>query len=174
MNRSITLFLLGALAVATQAMGTQATLRAADSIRVAGKEYLRLSDWAKANDSELRWVKPEETLQLTNRRARVLLNVDSREAEINGVAVWLLFPTVYREARLYLARVDLQSTLQPILSPPKNRSGAGIKSVCLDPGHGGKDPGNRVGANQEKKYTLLLAQELRDQLKRAGLKASLT
>src|SRR5437762_13631950 len=97
MNRSITLFLLGALAVATQAMGAQATLRAADSIRVAGNEYLRRSDWAKANDCELRWVKPEERLQLTNRRAGVLRNVDSREAEINGVAGWLRMPTACPE-----------------------------------------------------------------------------
>ena len=49
-----------------------------------------------------------------------------------------------------------------------------IKSVCLDPGHGGKDPGYRVGSNQEKKYTLLLAEEVREQLGRAGIKATLT
>src|SRR5690349_11846861 len=60
------------------------------------------------------------------------------------------------------------------MDPPKNRPGAYIKSICLDPGHGGKDPGNCVGSNQEKKYTLLLAQELRAQLKRAGFKVSMT
>jgi len=88
--------------------------------------------------------------------------------------VWLLFPTVYRDGKAYLAQVDAQTTLLPILSPPKNRPGAAIKSICLDPGHGGKDPGYMVGSNQEKKYTLLLAQELREQLKRAGIKVSLT
>ena len=46
--------------------------------------------------------------------------------------------------------------------------------ICLDPGHGGKDTGTRNGFQQEKKYTLLLAQEVRDQLNRAGLKATLT
>ncbi|HWF18427.1 MAG TPA: N-acetylmuramoyl-L-alanine amidase, partial [Verrucomicrobiae bacterium] len=38
----------------------------------------------------------------------------------------------------------------------------------------GKDPGNIVGLQQEKKYTLLLAQELCDQLRRVGFNASLT
>src|SRR5262245_5912843 len=162
MIRAITLFLSGAVAIA------------AGAARIGGKEYVRLSDWAKANDLEVRWIKPDETLQLTNRRAKVTLTVDSREAEINGVGVWLSFPTVFREGKVYVSQLDAQTTLQPVLSPPRNRSGATIRSVCLDAGHGGKDPGNHIGANQEKKYALLLAQELGEQLKRAGLKVSFT
>jgi N-acetylmuramoyl-L-alanine amidase len=38
------------------------------------------------------------------------------------------------------------------------------------PGHGGRDPGFQIGAEQEKKYTLLLAQELRRRLMESGLK----
>jgi len=49
-----------------------------------------------------------------------------------------------------------------------------VRTVCLDPGHGGKDPGNQVGSNQEKQYNLLLAQEVRAQLALAGLKVRLT
>ena len=43
-----------------------------------------------------------------------------------------------------------------------------------DPGHGGKDPGFQVGSSTEKKLTLLLAEELQKQLKRAGWKVSIT
>jgi N-acetylmuramoyl-L-alanine amidase len=172
-NRAIILLLIGlvGLTAETRAHGAARTVETA---RIGGKEYVRLTDWAKANDFEVRWIKKEESLQLVNRRAKIQLAVDSREAQINGVAVRLLFPTVYHEGRVYLAQLDVQSTLHPVLSPPKNRPGAIIKSVCLDPGHGGKDPGYHVGANQEKKYTLLLAQELRQQLKRAGLEVTLT
>ena len=46
--------------------------------------------------------------------------------------------------------------------------------IILDPGHGGRDPGFQVGGNQEKKFALLLAQELESQLKRAGWKVNLT
>jgi N-acetylmuramoyl-L-alanine amidase len=166
------MLLIVAVAISVASIGGAAP--ALETIRIGGKEYVRLSDWAKARDASIRWVKQEETLQMTNRRARILLTIDSRQAEINGVAMWLLFPTVYRDSKVYLAQVDAQTTLLPLLSPPKNRGGVNIKSICLDPGHGGKDPGNMVGSNQEKKYTLLLAQELRDQLKRAGIKVSLT
>jgi N-acetylmuramoyl-L-alanine amidase len=70
--------------------------------------------------------------------------------------------------------LDITTTLLPILSPPKTRSNATIKTICLDPGHGGSDPGFQVGFRQEKKFTLLLAQEVRQQLTRAGLKVVLT
>ena len=56
----------------------------------------------------------------------------------------------------------------------RNQPGAKVRTVCLDPGHGGKDPGNEVGSNQEKQHTLLLAKEVRAQLARAGLKVTLT
>lgn len=139
-----------------------------------GPAYVRLTEWAKTNGLEVRWLKRDETLQLSNRAARLLLTVDSREAQLNGVAVWLLFPVTQHNGAICLAHLDAQTTLQPILSPPRNRLHASVRTVCLDPGHGGKDPGNRVGSNQEKKYTLLLAQEVGRQLTRAGLKAVFT
>jgi N-acetylmuramoyl-L-alanine amidase len=135
---------------------------------------VRLTDWAKANGLEIKWLRQDETLQLSNHSSKLVLAVDSREAQVNGVRVWLLFPVVARNEALCLAQLDVDTTLRPLLSPPKGRPGARIRTICLDPGHGGKDPGNRVGSNQEKLYTLLLAQELRTQLARAGLKVTLT
>ena len=148
--------------------------RATANMRIAGKEYLRLADWARANGFELRWLIPDETFRLSNGSSQLVFAFDSREAQVNGVHVWLLFPLVLRNGAVYVAQMDLQTTLQPLLSPPKNRQGARIKTVCLDPGHGGKDPGNRVGSYLEKTYTLELAQEVRDDLTRAGLKVTLT
>jgi N-acetylmuramoyl-L-alanine amidase len=100
--------------------------------------------------------------------------VDSREAEINGVSVWLSFPVVLRDGVPWLAQLDVQTVLRPLLWPARNGTGAVIKRICLDPGHGGKDPGNKAGPYLEKKYTLLLAEEVGRQLARSGLKVSLT
>jgi len=174
MKRAIALFLLLVPALALEASGAQGTRRSTEAIRISGKEYARLSDWARANDLDLRWLKRDETLQLSNRSVKLALAVDSREAQINGIQIWLLFPVTQREGVIWVSQLDLQTTFKPLLSPPKNRSGTSIKTVCLDPGHGGKDPGYRVGTSPEKKYTLLLAQEVRDQLTRAGFRVSLT
>jgi N-acetylmuramoyl-L-alanine amidase len=148
--------------------------RAAGAAQVPGPSYVRLSDWAKVNAFEARWLKPDEILQLSRNGAKLVLTVDSREAHINGIQVWLLFPLAMRNGTFCLAQLDVDRTLRPLLSPPRAQRGAKIRTICLDPGHGGKDPGNQVGSNREKHYTLLLAQEVRAQLAQSGLKATLT
>ncbi len=152
----------------------QSAQRTARTKQAPAPQYVRLADWAKANGFSIRWLKPDETLQLTSRSSKLLLTVDSRDAQLDGVHVWLLFPILLRDGAPRLAQLDVQSTLGPLLSPPRNRPGVKVKTVCLDPGHGGKDPGNQVGSHQEKKYTLLLAQAVRKQLARVGLKSVLT
>lgn len=163
-----------ALAFAGMVPSSPAAPRHAETILFAGREYERLSDWVRANGFEVRWVKRDEILELNNQSNKIQLEVDSRQAAFNGVALWLLFPILDHNGALYLARLDAQATLQPLLSPPRNRPPSLIRTVCLDPGHGGKDPGYCVGSRQEKKYTLLLAEEVRRQLLRAGLKVVLT
>jgi N-acetylmuramoyl-L-alanine amidase len=49
-----------------------------------------------------------------------------------------------------------------------------VQTICLDPGHGGKDKGEIAGDNNEKKYNLLLAFAVEKQLRQAGFKVVLT
>jgi N-acetylmuramoyl-L-alanine amidase len=170
-TKGIVWFLLAASLCVTDA---DAASRPSGAIQISGKTHLPVKDWARTFQLEVRWLKGQRTLQLSKGATKILLDSDSREAQVNGVQVWLLFPFVNRNGTAYLAQLDAETTLQPLLAPPKNRPGATLKTICLDPGHGGKDPGNRVGSYEEKKYTLLLAQELRQQLSRAGIKANLT
>jgi len=145
----------------------------AEQVRIAGKEYTRLSDWARSCDLTLRWLKRDESLEL-NGSARIQLQIHSPEAQFNGVEVRLLFPLVQKGEVVWISQSDVQSTFAPLLSPPRVKRGVVLKSICLDPGHGGKDPGFQVGPNQEKALTLLLSQELQAQLQRAGWKVSVT
>ena len=140
--------------------------------------YVSLSEWARANVFTVHWLERDKTLQLDGRGAHLTFNVearsDARRAQINGVQTWLAFPILYQNGRALISQIDLENTLGPVLSPPANRRGVDIKTICLDPGHGGKDPGNRAGSNEEKKYTLLLAQEVAAQLRTAGFNVVLT
>jgi N-acetylmuramoyl-L-alanine amidase len=145
-----------------------------EHVRIAGKEYARLSDWAKSNEFGLRWLKRDETVELSNSSTRIQLQIHSPEAQLNGVEVRLLFPLVAQGETVWISQADLNSTFVPVLAPPRLKRGSALKSICLDPGHGGKDPGNQVGSNQEKKFALLLALELQAQLKRAGWQVTLT
>jgi len=172
--KSAIIALLLMVLTAAEAGRVSSAPRMAEPAPVSGPAYVRLTDWAKASHLEVHWLKQDETLQLSNHSSKVVLAVDSREAQINGVTVWLLFPAVAHNGTVWLAQLDADLTLRALLSPPRSRSKAKIRTICLDPGHGGKDPGNRVGSKQEKQYTLLLAQELRTQLTRAGFKVTLT
>jgi N-acetylmuramoyl-L-alanine amidase len=145
-----------------------------ESAEFAGQHYTRLSDWARGNNFEPRWLQRGEALSLSNPSHHLEFQKDSKNSAFNGVNVVLSYPVVMRNDAAYIADVDLRTTLAPLLSPPPPSSGTRIRTIVIDPGHGGKDPGFQVGPNQEKKYTLLLALELRDQLKKAGFNVALT
>lgn len=140
--------------------------------------YIRLDEWARANVFSLHWLERDRTLELDGDGARLIFNLDSRSdarrAQINGVQVWLAFPVLLQNGRALISQTDLAETIGPILRPPSNSPGIKVKTICIDPGHGGNDPGYQVGSNDEKKYTLLLAQEVKGELKTAGFKVVLT
>ena len=171
MKRLFTFHLLP-LCVALMAMSAAAA--SIPEKRINGTTYYSMPDWVEARQLGFGWVKRNDVFQITNQSARIRLNLNSREAEVNGVTVWLLFPFVKHKGGLYIAKLDAESTLQPLLFPPRNLPRDKVKTICLDPGHGGRDPGNHVGSHQEKDYTLLLAYELRDQLRKAGFTVVLT
>ena len=123
MKSAFAILLVAALALALAVPGHGAP-PAGEPGRVAGPKYLRLTDWAKANRFEVCWLKPDETLQLSNRWSKILVTADSREAQINGVRVWLLYPAVAQSGTLGLAQLDVEATLRPLLSPPRNQPGA--------------------------------------------------
>jgi N-acetylmuramoyl-L-alanine amidase len=142
--------------------------------RPASREYVRVTSWAAANNLQVRWLKREDNFVASNSSRRIGMKVDSREAQVDGIEVRLLFPIMSRDGQAWISQTDIQTTFRPILEPPKIKSGSSIKNICLDPGHGGKDPGNHLGSHEEKKYNLLLAQELKSQLTSAGFKVTLT
>jgi len=115
---------------------------------INGQNYVPLADWAGANGLKTFWLRRGEEIAATNRATRLVFGKDSNTAEINGVNVALSFPVAMDKG-----------------------------APLIDPGHGGKDPGNQVSGffwHNEKTYTLLLALELSNQLNHAGFKVILT
>lgn len=144
---------------------------------VNGQNYVPLANWAAANGLKTFWLARGAGIGVTNPATRLRFNVDSHDAEINGVHVVLSFPVANIKGVPLIAQLDLDKTVQPLLFPSRYAAPKKITTICLDPGHGGKDPGNQIGTffrHAEKTYTLALALELRDQLKRAGFNVILT
>lgn len=142
--------------------------------QIFGRDHIRLAEWARQGGLEFRWLVRGETAVLTNRTTRLTVKVDSNKATLNGVNVLFNWPVAFKDDSLLLTFQDLQKVIFPVVYPPRNSAGEKVRTICLDPGHGGKDPGNLDGREQEKKYTLLLGQELSAQLKKAGFKVVMT
>jgi N-acetylmuramoyl-L-alanine amidase len=143
----------------------------ADSVN--GHTYVSLAAWGMANgfgsytpNRGAHWV-------LTNKTSRLEFDQDSADATINGIGVRLCHPVARGGA---ISELDLESTIRPLIFAPKHAAKR-ITTICLDPGHGGKDTGYQVGRffpHNEKTYTLALALELRRQLAAAGFMVILT
>ncbi len=143
-------------------------------INLYGRQYLDLSVWARASSLRLDWDRRSRDAHATNRAMRLSFTINSREMEFNGVHVWLSVPVTPSNGRILISSLDVKTTLQPLLQPVHNRRGEKVRVIALDPGHGGRQPGNEDGSHQEKVYTLLLATKVRSLLQAAGFRVVMT
>jgi N-acetylmuramoyl-L-alanine amidase len=160
------------LVLAALAGAAPAPLSQLGRLSVGGRDYVRLADWGRWNGFQMTWASRQE-VRLTNRTARLGFTVNSQRVTVNGVNVFLSAPVALQSSTPCIAVIDLLATLQPLLWP-EGRTGASLSPICIDPGHGGRDTGNREGSWLEKDYTLSLARELAAQLRKAGYKVFLT
>jgi N-acetylmuramoyl-L-alanine amidase len=141
-----------------------------------GQTYVSLADFARANGFTSFPQKRGDELVLQSRNVRMVFDLNSAQAQIAGVNVRLSFPVASEYGQLLVSQLDIDTAIRPLLYPHRTY-GAKITTICLDPGHGGKDSGNHVGGifgHSEKTYTLALALELRQQLERAGYRVIMT
>jgi N-acetylmuramoyl-L-alanine amidase len=151
-----------------------ASVREHARISVYGYPSIPVREWAQTRGLKTEWVVRDRCLEVSGGGNRIQFTLDSAEVVFNGTSVFLSHPVAARFGVFYISRLDVSTVIAPLLNPPRLPPGRKIKTICLDPGHGGKDPGNREGWFQEKKFTLLLAQELRSQLARLGYKVVMT
>lgn len=142
-----------------------------------GQSYVPLAEFAHANGLSATTLKHGDELILSNKNHRLVFNINATQAEIDGVNVRLSFPIAGDHGQLFISQLDINTALRPLIYPQKF-PGRKITTICLDPGHGGKDSGNHVGSgffsHSEKTYTLALAFELRTQLEKAGFHVIMT
>ena len=167
----VTSFFSGFVAAAILAAGSMFS----NAATFNGQYYVPLADFARANGFRINSVRAGEDV-LTDKTLRLVFDVNSAQAQIGGVSVRLSYPIAGDHGELLVSQLDIDKALRPLIFPQKS-DGRRITTICLDPGHGGKDTGNRVVGfltHNEKTYTLALALELKRQLTLAGYHILLT
>ena len=98
-------------------------------------------------------------------------------ARVDGVQVFLDAPakTDWKSKRTSATWLDRKATLSPLLDARSKPLVEGRPfRICLDPGHGGSDPGAINGSHKEKVYTLQIAKRLQTQLEKLGFRVIMT
>ena len=104
---------------------------------------------------------------------KVTLSTSTRESTVNGTQVYFLYPMLLKNNEPYISEVDFLTCLDPLLrykTPVK----LGMKTIMIDAGHGGSDPGAINGSHKEKVYTLQIAKRLQTQLEKLGFRVIMT
>jgi N-acetylmuramoyl-L-alanine amidase len=166
------------LFASTCATAASAGLPAPKSQAVAlpGPEYVDARAFARRFDLAMEWMEPQKKVRLHNARTSIELTIDSRDVRVDGVRVFLGELAMLRNGSLHLTRADLEALLAPILAPHTSPRSQALKTIVLDPGHGGNDQGNRNPRLQiaEKDFTLDVALRLAPLLRRQGFNVVLT
>lgn len=102
------------------------------------------------------------------------VRLDSREVVLNGVRHWLSFPVRKRGNTIWISRLDVTKTIDPVFRPEGIAGLRAFDTVILDAGHGGHDRGASSVHGVENEYALDLARRMRTKLQRAGLRVVMT
>ena len=143
-------------------------------VKIGGREYLTADNIAKFYGLPTGVAPIEKHLVLANANGSVDFQLDSREVMINGVRNWLCFPVTEKDGEYLVSRVDLAKTLEPQLRPQMIPNLGHLKTVVLDPGHGGYDKGAISPYGCEKDFALDVARDIKPLLEAKGLKVNMT
>lgn len=104
----------------------------------------------------------------------VNLKVGSPECLMNGVKFIFTYPAIASGGKTWISKMDLVKLVHPVLMPGDIREAANFRTVIIDPGHGGKDPGATNSLGTEASYNLKVAQYLKANLEKSGYKVIMT
>ncbi len=117
---------------------------------------------------------PPLSVSLDSGKRQMTLTANSRAASFNGVQQWLAFPVLYSEGKLWISRLDVSRSVEVRFRPELIRGFEPVRTVVVDPGHGGHDRGTASRLGKEKDYALDVCLRMRPLLEKSGYKVVLT
>jgi N-acetylmuramoyl-L-alanine amidase len=138
---------------------------------------LSVTEIAQRLGLKVGWVQRGAKVALTDGTRRLQLELDDREAIVDGIRVFLGAPVSAKQGELYVSAIDYEAALLPLLKPGLiGHKPARPKIIAIDAGHGGVDQGteNRELGYKEKTFALDVALRLKASLEKMGFGTVLT
>ncbi|SDS15426.1 N-acetylmuramoyl-L-alanine amidase [Opitutus sp. GAS368] len=147
--------------------------------RFRGLDYVAVRDIAKRYGLKAAWTKAAMEMTLSDARGvRFTFKRDERDFYLDGARVFLGDLTYLSGDDLWVPKLDVIKTIAPIFAPADHAAflPAPPKTIVLDPGHGGTDPGkqNLRRKLDEKDMTLDVASRLKKLLEARGYRVVMT
>ena len=145
--------------------------------RFKNVDYVAANDFAARLGLKAQWAEAQRELTLTAGARRLVLTAAKREIRCDGLRIFLGDAVQLRGGKLFVSKTDYERCLLPLLRPDQVGTPAPrLRTIVLDPGHGGGDPGmeNRALRVQEKVLALDVALRLEKLLQAEGYRVVLT
>lgn len=153
-----------ALAPCAQASAARPASRSGNApaeVKIGGVSYVDARAWFARRGYIAAYDAEKRVLTLTAGSNRIVIEADSREISFHGMRFFLGEPAALHRGAIHLSEIDLERFLGPILRPAQNPPRP-LRTIVLDPGHGGADTGTRNAANKldEKVFALDVAKRV--------------
>lgn len=150
--------------------------QAAGNFYEDGREYVRLDAVALQFGMQAFGLSNAKYCELRSQWSRLRFGANSRLFHYNEMPVYLGFPVRQKQGVWWLSQSDLHACLQPILTPKIFGQSPRLRTIVLDPGHGGRDQGaaNARYGLTEKSLNLQVARGLAKRLNAVGFRVALT
>lgn len=145
------------------------------SVRLAGTEYVALKDVARYYVLGKNRSRDADRADYASPAGSLSLRANQRDFQLAGVQHWFSYPPLFTRQQLWLAKTDVLKILDPVLRSAQFRKAGVLRTLVLDPGHGGADAGARgTTGRTEKNLALDLAKRVSAELAPAGLRILFT
>jgi N-acetylmuramoyl-L-alanine amidase len=141
--------------------------------KIDGRDYVSV-DSMKRFYSFTKLTRSGNSLVLENPKVEMHLKIGGYECLMNGVKFVFTHKVTANGDKAYVSRMDLAKLIDPVLRPNFIRNAGDFRTVILDPGHGGKDPGATNPLGTEAMYNLKVAGRTKSLLEARGFRVVMT
>ena len=138
---------------------------------VSGRKYYRAADIAAYYRMKLR--KIGTYYEMYGQIGRMVFTPNKQFGSFNNIVLNYDFAPVIQYGELYISSADFFNHVQVLLNPRSLRA-IGVKTILIDPGHGGNDQGAAGVRHTEKALTLQVAKRLYRILSKMGYRVLMT